>query len=222
MKYLLWINEKGEGPYDKSQVVEMLSSGKITDQTQCLPENGSGDWLPAGTVPGLLGVVGTRSRRRNLSLWIAAGILVLVMLLWLAGVYRTKHRSRGQEIGLAGEVLPKDLSDPVLRDRLTMMIAPLQANGDVRSPEGVTTTLAYLRRTVPPIADDLDAIIAVNGTRMSEQQKQDLVAARKALDGVLRELALTQTGGDTKRSYEESLESLATSKQLLTKAAAEF
>jgi hypothetical protein len=103
-----------------------------------------------------------------------------------------------------------------------MMIAPLQANGDVRSPEGVTTTLAYLRRTVPPIADDLDAIIAVNGTRMSEQQKQDLVAARKALDGVLRELALTQTGGDTKRSYEESLESLATSKQLLTKAAAEF
>jgi len=68
----------------------------------------------------------------------------------------------------------------------------------------------------------LDAILAVNGARMSEQQKQDLTAARRALDGVHRELLLTETGQDTKRSYGECLEALAKARQLLAKAAGEF
>jgi hypothetical protein len=54
MKYLLWIDEKDEGPYDKPQIVEMLSRSKITKETLCLPEDGNGDWKPIGSVPGLL------------------------------------------------------------------------------------------------------------------------------------------------------------------------
>lgn len=56
MKYLLWIGEKGEGPFDKPQIVEMLLSGKITGQTLWLPEEGKGDWQPVNTIPGLLHV----------------------------------------------------------------------------------------------------------------------------------------------------------------------
>jgi tellurium resistance protein TerD len=54
VKYLLWIDEKDEGPYDKLQIVEMLSRSKITKETLCLPEDGNGDWKPIGSVPGLL------------------------------------------------------------------------------------------------------------------------------------------------------------------------
>src|ERR1035438_3188494 len=54
MKYLLWIDEKDEGPYDKPQIVEMLFRSKITKETLCLPEDGNGDWQSVGTVPGLL------------------------------------------------------------------------------------------------------------------------------------------------------------------------
>lgn len=92
MKYLLWINEKGEGPYDKSQIVELLLSGKITGQTECLPEGeGGGDWLPVRSIPGLLVGGEPRSRRRNTFLWIGSGILILVTLLWFLE-HRTKPR----------------------------------------------------------------------------------------------------------------------------------
>ena len=93
MKYLLWMNGKGEGPYEKSQIVEMLLSGKITGQTECLPERGSGDWVPVRSISGLLNGGGPRSRRRNTSLWIGSGILVLVSFLWLLNM---------------GETVPKD------------------------------------------------------------------------------------------------------------------
>lgn len=56
MKYLLWIGEKSEGPYEKAQIVEMLLSGKITQQTLWLPEGGKGDWQPVSAIPGLLHV----------------------------------------------------------------------------------------------------------------------------------------------------------------------
>jgi predicted Zn finger-like uncharacterized protein len=69
VKYLLWINEKGEGPYDKSQIGEMLSSGKITEQTTCLREDGNGDWQSVGTVPGLLdGAVPRPNFRREINI----------------------------------------------------------------------------------------------------------------------------------------------------------
>ena len=103
-----------------------------------------------------------------------------------------------------------------------MMIAPLQASDDAQSGDAVPATLAYLRQTVPAIAGTLDAIISVNRARMSAQQSNDLAAVRNALDGVLHELALTETGADTRKSYQDGLASLAKAKQLLTKAAAEF
>ena len=64
VNYLLWIDEKAEGPYAKTQIAEMLASGKITDQTRCLPEDGNGDWQPVGTVPGLLDGAGPRPNLR--------------------------------------------------------------------------------------------------------------------------------------------------------------
>ena len=112
MKYLLWINEQGEGPYDKSQIVEMLSSGKITGQTECLPEGGSGDWLPVRSITGLLVGGGPRSRRRNAPLWIGAGILVLITFLWLLE-HRTKHRVPGPEKEQARAELTVPAADPV-------------------------------------------------------------------------------------------------------------
>jgi|ERR1035437_1334773 hypothetical protein len=54
VKYLLWIDEKAEGPYDKAQIVEMLLSAKMTKQTLCLPDDGKGDWQALGTIPSLL------------------------------------------------------------------------------------------------------------------------------------------------------------------------
>jgi hypothetical protein len=54
MKYLLWINEKDEGPFDKAQIAVMLLQRTITKKTLCLPEDGNGEWQPVGMVPELL------------------------------------------------------------------------------------------------------------------------------------------------------------------------
>src|ERR1035437_1109337 len=54
MKYILWMNERSSGPYDKSQIAELLSNGKITGQTEYLPEDRSGYWQPIRMAPDLL------------------------------------------------------------------------------------------------------------------------------------------------------------------------
>jgi hypothetical protein len=50
MKYFLWIGEKQDGPYNASQIIEMLLSGTITKQTLYLPEGSSSDWEPLSKI----------------------------------------------------------------------------------------------------------------------------------------------------------------------------
>jgi hypothetical protein len=114
------------------------------------------------------------------------------------------------------------LSDPVLKDRLTTMIVQLHVENGSRTMEGVSTTLEYLHRVVPPIADNLDAIMAVNASKMNNLQRQKLADAKSALKGVQHEFELTATGQDTASTYSECLDSLARTRQLLIEAAEMF
>ena len=80
MKYLLWIDEKAEGPYEKAAIVKMLLSGKIAKDTLLLLEDGSGEWQAAGTTPGFLDGICPRSRRRKKRACIGLLIVVSVAL----------------------------------------------------------------------------------------------------------------------------------------------
>jgi len=50
MKYFIWIGEKQDGPYNASQIIEMILSATITKQTLYLPEGGSSDWEPLSKI----------------------------------------------------------------------------------------------------------------------------------------------------------------------------
>lgn len=47
-RYVLYIEEQQQGPYDKKEVLAMLAHGTITRQTPCRPEDGASVWGFAG------------------------------------------------------------------------------------------------------------------------------------------------------------------------------
>jgi GYF domain 2 len=54
MKYFLWINGKQDGPYEPEQIREMLERGSIAAVTLGHPEDGTGEWSPIGSFPGVI------------------------------------------------------------------------------------------------------------------------------------------------------------------------
>jgi len=98
VKYHLWIDGKGEGPYDKTRIVEMLSTGRITKQTRCLPWDGREGCHMVGLIPGLDEVNPVRpaqfliNRKVAVIAFTAAIILFLVLIAlnrWSASHRRT-------------------------------------------------------------------------------------------------------------------------------------
>ena len=52
MKYFLWIDGKQSGPYESTQIREMVDDGRITLlHTLGRPEEGPSDWNPIGSFP---------------------------------------------------------------------------------------------------------------------------------------------------------------------------
>jgi len=147
VKYLLWIDEKDEGPYAKTQIIELLAGGKITKQTLCLPEDGNGDWQPVGVVPGLLGGAGPRSRRRNPSVWIGAGILILVAFLWLLGMSRTKHQPLARDKDRAGSALTGPTGFPyvgAVKIRISNMGDTIPTDAPIGTSLGAVTNNTFV------------------------------------------------------------------------------
>jgi hypothetical protein len=81
VKYHLWIDGKGEGPYDKSQIVEMLSTGKITKQTRCLPWDGREGCHVVGKIPDLFDEVNPARPGQSLINRKVAGLLFTVAII---------------------------------------------------------------------------------------------------------------------------------------------
>jgi hypothetical protein len=161
MKYVLWINGKEEGPYDKSQIVEMLSNGKITDRTRCLPEDRGGYWQPIRKVPGLLEGAAPRSMGRDHVLSIGAGIVVLVTFLGLLQMYRT-HGDRAGTAAMgpaaSGATVERGFKDEHIRHELTALIPSISRRAPW--PGAVQEALA-----------SLDALASVEGARCSATQR---------------------------------------------------
>jgi len=97
VKYHLWIDGKGEGPYDKTRIVKMLSTGKITKETRCLPWDGSEGCHVVGMIPGLDEVNPARSAQflinRKVAIIGVTAAIILILVLLAVNRWSPSHRS---------------------------------------------------------------------------------------------------------------------------------